>query len=387
MGKRVERNPEEVKEEKEKLYSGAMFGFLQETLMAFSIVVPAFYFSAMDISIAVYGFLLTIGDVFSFLAKPFIGYYTDKHGERKFLLSLTFFFFFSLYLIGKTTSVPVIAFLKVIAGIASALLFVVIIIYGLRLVEKRPDKKVGFFGAVKAGGWVPGLLIPGLLIDKLGVGPAFDLILVLGLVWIIYMFYATKKYERVRGLKVKPSLKFLRKIPVLVIYKTMDLAMFSAFLFYFTRFALKELGLGRGIISTIVVVETIAFSVSNFLIGRVSNKRRRKYWVPFCILAHIIGIIILINAKTILDFFMASIFLGVAGGFIDVWLFSRISETVKKYDKGVFYGTFGWSYDLATIVGGQIPVLFVSLGLNVFASMFVFPGIMLVCYLLSKKKD
>jgi hypothetical protein len=61
--------------------------------------------------------------------------------------------------------------------------------------------------------------------------------------------------------------------------------------------------------------------------------------------------------------------------------------SVEKYDKGIFYGTFGWSYDLATIVGGQIPVLFVSFGLNVFASMFVFPGIMLIGYLLNKKKD
>jgi len=77
---------------------------------------------------------------------------------------------------------------------------------------------------------------------------------------------------------------------------------------------------------------------------------------------------------------------GAAGGFIDVWLFSRISESVKKYDKGLFYGTFGWSYDFATIVGGQMPVIFVMLGLNQFASMFVFPGLMIIAYLLSKKK-
>jgi hypothetical protein len=76
----------------------------------------------------------------------------------------------------------------------------------------------------------------------------------------------------------------------------------------------------------------------------------------------------------------------VAGGFIDVWLFSKISESVEKYDKGMFYGTFGWSYDFATIIGGQLPVLFVLLGLNQFASMFVFPAIMLIGYIMSPIK-
>jgi hypothetical protein len=94
----------------------------------------------------------------------------------------------------------------------------------------------------------------------------------------------------------------------------------------------------------------------------------------------------MVYASTLIEYAIAGLFMGIAGGFIDVWLFSRISESVKKYDKGVFYGTFGWSYDLATLVGGEIPVLFVLLGLNQFASMFVFPSVMLIGYLLSKKE-
>jgi MFS family permease len=373
----------EVDETKSRLYSGAGFGFLHTVLMAFSMIVPAFYFSSLEISIAVYGFLIAIGDVISFFMKPFIGYLSDKYGERRFLLFLTFFFFFSLFLIGLTRDVIIITLLKIISGIASALLFVLIIIYGLRTVEEKPDSKVGTFGAVKNLGWVLGLLIPGFMIDKFGIMSGFYLILVIGIVWLIYMFRVAK-HEKVK-VRVTPSFLFLRKIPLLIIYKTMDLAVFTAFLFFFTRYALQSLGLSRGIVSIIVAIETVGFSLCQYVVGKISKKDRRKYWVPFCILSHIIGILIMIFAKTLVEYAVAGLFMGIAGGFIDVWLFSRISETVTRYDRGVFYGTFGWSYDLATIIGGQIPVFFVLLGLNVFASMFVFPGIMLISYLLTRR--
>jgi MFS family permease len=354
--------------------------------MAFAMIVPAFYFSSLNISIAVYGFLIVIGDVISFLIKPLIGHLTDKHGERKFLLGLTFFFFFSLFLIGFTKDVLIITLLKIVSGIASALLFIIIIIYGLRTVSEEPDEKVGTFGALKNLGWVPGLLIPAFVADRYGIMPAFYIILMIGIIWIVYMFKETKKYEKVKKIRLRFSLSFIKKIPLLIVYKTMDLAVFTAFLYFFTRYGLQTLGLSRSIVSIIVVIETIGFSVCQYMVGRVSNKPKRKYWVPLCIISHIVGIFIMVYASTLVEYAIAGLFMGIAGGFIDVWLFSRISETVEKYDKGVFYGTFGWSYDLATIVGGEIPVLFVSLGLNVFASMFVFPVVMIIAYLLSRNK-
>jgi len=200
------------------------------------------------------------------------------------------------------------------------------------------------------------------------------------------MYKLTKKYRYKPKIKIRASFAFIQKIPLLVVIKTMDLAVFTAFLFFFTRFALQSLGLSRSMVSIIVVVETLFFVLTQYLVGRISNKSKRKYWVPACIISHLIGIVVMLNASALPHYFLASILFGAAGGFIDVWLFSRISESVKKYDKGLFYGTFGWSYDFATIVGGQIPVIFVMLGFNQFASMFVFPGLMIVAYLLSKKR-
>lgn len=373
-------------ETKGRLFSGAGFGFFHTILMAFAMIVPAFYFSSLKISIVTYGFLLTIGDVFSFLLKPYLGHLTDKYGERKFLLTCTFLFFITLFLIGFTDFLPNIVILKIISGIASALLYVLIIIYGLREVSENPDKKVSTFGAIKESGWIFGLLIPGLIIDKFGIKPAFYVIFVIGIIWFYFMYKLTKKYKDKPKIKVKASFSFLKKIPLLVILKSMDLAVFTAFLFFFTRYALQSLGLSRSTVSIIVIVETFFFSFTQYLVGRVSNKSKRKYWVPACIISHLVGIIIMLNATSLSHYFLASILFGAAGGFIDVWLFSKISETVEKYDKGLFYGTFGWSYDIATIAGGQMPVIFVMLGLNQFASMFVFPGLMIVAYLLSRKK-
>jgi len=371
-------------ETKARLFSGIGFGFSHTILIAFSMIVPAFYFSSLDISIVTYGLLLTIGDFFSFLLKPYLGYLTDKYGERRFLLVCTFLFFVTLFLIGFTDFIPLIVFLKIVSAISSALLFVLIIIYGLRNVSENPDKKVATFGALKESGWIPGLLIPGFIIDTLGIKSAFYLIFIVGVVWLYFVYKLTKKCKHTPKIKVKASFSFLQKIPLLIVLKTMDLAVFTTFLFFFTRFALQSLGLSRSMVSMIVVIETFFFSLTQYLVGRISNKSKRKYWVPACIISHSIGIIIMLNASALPYYFIASISFGAAGGFIDVWLFSRISESVERYDKGLFYGTFGWSYDFATIIGGQMPVIFVVLGLDQFASMFVFPGLMTIAYLLSR---
>jgi len=329
---------------------------------------------------------LTIGDFFSFLLKPFLGYLTDKYGERRFLLLCGSIFFITLFFIGFTDFVPALAVLKVITGVTSALLFILIIIYGLRNVSENPDKKVGTFISIKESSWILGLLIPGLVVDTFGINTAFYLIFVTGIVWIYFMYKLTKKYGYKPKIKIKASLAFLKKIPLLIVLKTMDLAVFSTFLYFFPRDIYKSLGnWSTGII--IVVAEVFFFALSAYLVGRISNKSRRKYWVPACIILHLIGIVFMLKASELYHYFLAAILFGLAGGFIDVWVFSRISETIKKYDKGLVYGTFGWSYDFATILGVQMPVIFVMLGFNQFASMFVFPGLMLVGYLLSKKKN
>lgn len=375
---------------KSRLVSGAFFGFFQTLLMAFAMLIPAMYFSSLNISIAVYAFLLLIGDVFSFLIKPVIGFLTDKYGERKYLLTGVFVFFFSLFLIGYTTSIQWIIVLKIISGIASALVFVMILIYSLRKVGEKPEKKIGLYGGISNMGWVVGLLIPGIFIDYFGVSLAFYLILAAGIIWFVLIFSFAKKYES--GVSVKPSLSFVKKIPALIIFKTMDLAMFSAFLFFFTRYALKTLGLSRSVVSFIVVAEVIFFAASIFVIGRVSNKRIRRYYVLLCVIFHILAATTMVfagpiakyfNVNSLIPYYLVGVFIGVAGGFIEIWVFSTISETFAENEKGRVIGTFGWSYDLATILGALIPVIFVGLGLETFTALYFFPVIMLVTYFIS----
>lgn len=369
---------------KSRLFSGTLFGFFQNLMMAFAILIPTIYFASLEISIVVYAFLLSIGDVFSFFMKPAVGHLADKHGERKYLLVGGLVFFLSLFLIGQTTSILWIAVAKIVGGIASALVFVLIIIYSLRLVKKKPDGKIGFFGGISNIGWIVGLLIPGLFIDRFGIQPSFYMIFVAGIIWVTLMFkYAKKKSEDVKP--PKPSFSFVRKIPKFIIFKSMDLAMFSAFLFFFTRYALQTLGLSISTVSFIVVTEVIFFALSNLAVGKISNRRVRKYWVPLCIAFHLLAATTMVYASLLIHYYFVGIFIGIAGGFIDIWIYSNISEKFEHYEKGKVIGTLGWSYDIATIAGAQVPLIFILLGFGTFTALYVFPIIMLITLIACRK--
>ena len=254
------------------------------------------------------------------------------------------------------------------------------------MVRENPDRKVGLFGGLYNLGWIVGLLIPGFVFDRFGVSIAFYLILVVGIVWIGLMLRFAKKY---RGeISVKPSLTALKKIPTLIVLKTMDLAMFSAFLFYFTRYAIQILGLSRSVVSLIVAVEVLFFAVSIYLVGRISKPAIRKYWIPLCVLFHTLAatvILIAVSQQILWLYYLTSIFIGIAGGFVDIWIYSKISEGFEKTEKGTIIGTLGWSYDLATIAGAQIPLLFILAGVEGFTSLYVFPLVILITFFIHRK--
>ncbi|MFH1101734.1 MAG: MFS transporter [Methanobacteriota archaeon] len=385
-----------VDETKSRLLSGSLFGFFQTMLMAFAMLIPTWYFSSLSLGITVFAFLLLIGDVFSFLMKPVIGFLTDRHGERYYLMIGGLLFFLPLFLIGQTTSIVLIVFLKIVSGIASALVFVLILIYSLRLVREKPDRKVGLFGGLYNLGWIVGLLIPGLLLDRMHPQPGFYLILCAGVIWLLFMFRFAKKYES--KVSVKASFSFVKKIPVFIVLKAMDLAMFSAFLFYFSNYALTVLQLPRSQVSFIVVTEVCFFALSMFFVGRISNKSSRRFWVPLCILFHVLGAGTLVFAayqNILVLYYLVGIFIGIAGGFIDIWIYSQISERFASEEKGKVIGTLGWSYDLATICGAGVPSLFLiittgmlnppSIGPAAFTSLFVFPVVILIAFLVGRK--
>ena len=372
---------------KSRLLSGSLFGFFQTLLMAFAMLIPTWYFLSLDIDITMFAFLLSIGDVFSFIMKPIIGFYADRHGERLYLMIGGFLFFVSLFFIGQTTSIELIVFLKIIAGVASALVFVLILIYSLRMVHDKPERKIGMFGGIYNLGWIVGLLIPGVLIARSHPQLGFYLILGAGLIWLVLMLKFAKKYES--DVSVKASFSYIKKIPFFIIFKTMDLAMFSAFLFYFSNYALNVLQLPRSQVSFIVVTEVLFFALSMFFVGRISTTSLRKYWVPLCIVFHLLAatvMVVAVSMNELVLYYLVGIFIGVAGGFIDIWVYSQISETFEPHEKGKIIGTFGWSYDLATICGAWVPAIFIFFGFEVFSSLFVFPLVILITYVISLGK-
>ncbi len=371
-----------IDDTKSRLFSGSLFGFFQTLFMAFAMLIPTMYFSSLDISIVMFAFLLSIGDVFSFIAKPVLGHFTDRHGERAFLLVGGLVFIICLFMIGQTTDILLITVFKIISGIASALMFVTIFIYSLRFVSKEPDRKVGMFNGLSSLGWIIGFLIPGFFIDRFGISSAFYLILAAGLVWVLLIYkFANKKRS---GESPRPSFGFLRKTWKYVVFKTMDLAMFSAFVFFFARYALKTLGLSGSFVSLVVIAECVLFSGTNLVVGRISNKRVRQYWLPLCIMLHLAAATLMVFGSALPHYFIVAMLIGTAGGLIDIWTFSRISETFAVEEKGKVIGTLSWNNDLATIAAAQIPLVFITLGLGTFTALYVFPLVMLVTYIALK---
>ncbi|MFQ6010997.1 MAG: MFS transporter [Nitrososphaerales archaeon] len=356
---------------------------MQSIIQAFAIFLPTIYLASLEISIVVYAVLLSVGDVFSFALKPFVGYFADRYGEGLLLTSSAGVFFISLFLLGQTTSPGAIAALRVSGSVAASMMFILVIIYGLRMVSKDPDYKVGLFNAIKNSGWIVGLSIflYFFIRGDLGISAAFYSVLILGAVWTALTFRFTRSYRFRPKIDLKPSLSYLKRIPLFMSLKTLDLAMFSVFLFFFTRFALQELGLSRSMVTFIVIAELIAFVASNYLVGRFSNSSRRKYLIPIGIIGHLLAASTMLLASDLIHYFIVGILIGVAGGFVDVWLFSRISESVKVEEKGKFIGTFGWSYDLATIVGAQLPVGLLLIGIDQFVALLLIPGLMAISYL------
>jgi len=76
--------------------------------------------------------------------------------------------------------------------VASAFVFIIIYIYGLRDVKSKPDRKVSIFSSIKSFGWVPGLLLPGIVIDYLGLNFSFYLLFVIGILLLFFTYKFTK---------------------------------------------------------------------------------------------------------------------------------------------------------------------------------------------------
>ncbi|MCD6557698.1 MAG: MFS transporter [Candidatus Aenigmarchaeota archaeon] len=358
---------------------GGTLGFFKSVLTGFSMMLLPMYFSMLNISLVSYALLLTIGDAIAFLIKPIIGHFSDKHGEKIFLIGGIILYTFSLFLIGQTTSVFNIALLQVIAGISSAFLLSIIIIFALRNVQKKPDRAVGLFGAIQSAGWIFGLLLPGFIIDRVGIKTVFYLCPVLGIVLSLLVLKVKTKIK-----PSKFSFSFVKKIPLPLIYKTIDMAVFNAFLIFFIRYALKILALSKSMISMIVAFECLVFAVSEYGLSRISNKQKRKQWIPIGMMIHGLGIATMLFGSSLSHYFVAAGLIGFAGAFIDIWVYSYISEKVGIKDKGKTIGTVEWSRELGTIFGAQVPMWFSFLAVNPFASIFVFPFIGLVTHLIKK---
>ncbi len=364
--------------ETKRLFFGSMLAFYKSFFHGFTMVLFSIYFTKLGISLLPYALLFVIGDGVSFFLKPVIGVLSDRIGEKYLLLVALVLSSISTLLISFTNNILYLALLQVLVAVSLATFLTVVIIFSLRPITQNPEKKVSIFGGVYGLGWVFGLLIPGIFVDLLGLKGTFYTLFVIGaLISCLYVFFM-KDFKFELREKSFPSIQTLKKVLDPLVYKTFDLAVFSAFLIFFVRFAVGKLGMSGAIVSLIVAFESLVFGVSEILIGRYAKVESKRLWIKWGALIHITGIVALVLSNNIVLFFLASGLIGLAGAFIDVWCYSFLCENIEVTKRGVLFSTFSLSHDLSTITGSSLPALASFFAINPFASMILFPAIILI---------
>lgn len=364
--------------EDKRLAFGSMLGFYKSFFHGFTMVLFGIYFTKINISLVPYALLYTIGDGVSFFLKPLVGILSDRIGERYLLLLALILSSVSAFLVSFTTNILYLAFLEVLLAVSLATFLTVVIIFSLRPITQKPEKKVSVFGGVSGLGWVLGLLLPGIFVDILGLKGTFYFLFIIGIVIsITYLFFMNEFKFELRE-KSYPSIDTLKKVLDPLVYKTFDIAVFSAFLIFFVRFAIGKLGMSGSVVSLIVAFESLVFGFSEIIIGRYAKIESKRMWIKWGALIHITGILFLVLSGNIILYFLASGLIGLAGAFIDVWCYSFLCEKIDVSKRGTIFSTFSLSQDLSTIAGSSLPAIASSIAINPFASMFLFPFIILI---------
>ncbi|MCC7572987.1 MAG: MFS transporter [Candidatus Methanofastidiosum sp.] len=364
--------------ETKRLFFGSMLGFYKSFFHGFTMVLFGIYFTKIGISLLPYALLFVIGDGVSFFLKPVVGVLSDRIGEKYLLLAALILSSISAFLISFTNNILHLALLQVFVAVSLATFLTVVIIFSLRPITQKPEKKVSIFGGVSGLGWVFGLLLPGIFVDLLGLKWTFYTIFLIGASISVLYLYFMKEFKFELREKSYPSINTLKKVLDPLVYKTFDIAVFSAFLIFFVRFAIGKLGMSGSIVSLIVAFESLVFGVSEILIGRYAKVETKRFWIKWGALIHITGIVFLVISNNIVLFFLSSGLIGLAGAFIDVWCYSFLCENIEVSKRGTIFSTFSLSQDLSTITGSSLPALASFLAINPFASMILFPAIILI---------
>lgn len=364
--------------ETKRLFFGSILGFYKSFFHGFTMVLFSIYFTTIGIEVLPYAMLFVIGDGVSFFLKPVVGILSDRIGEKYLLLAALLLSSISAFLISFTENLLYLVLLQVSVAVSLATFLAIVIIFSLRPITQKTEKKVSIFGGVSGLGWTFGLLLPGIFVDLIGLKEAFYALFFIGLLISVSYLFLMKEFKLELREKSYPSLQTLKKVLDPLIYKTFDIAVFTAFLIFFVRYAIGTLGMPGTIVSIIVAFESLIFGFSEILIGRYANVERKRFWVKWGALIHIVGIGILIFSNSIPLFFFSSGLIGLAGAFIDVWCYSRLCETVEVSKRGILFSTFSLSHDLATITGSGLPAVATFFAINPFVSMIIFPSIIFI---------
>jgi DHA1 family tetracycline resistance protein-like MFS transporter len=347
----------------------AIFVTIFIDLLGFGIVIPILpnFASGLGASSVQVGMIAGIYSLMNFIFANFWGTLSDRVGRRPVILVSALITSLSYFLFGFATSLIILFFSRLLAGIGSANFGAAqAYMTDITSPEERP-RAMGLLGAAFGLGFIFGPLIGGLLkanfgIEGLGIGAAMLSIINFVMAWFM-LPESIKEKNTHRSFKFAPVTDLLKAMRN-VLYRDIFLANFI----FVTAFSIMQItapllwnqkyGLNDKEISYLFVfIGLCSAIVQGGLVGRISKKLKPKQMVYTGIVCMAVGLVSLPFALK--SFFIVMecsglLIICIANGFLTPALTSLVSMLAPPYEAGKILGLNQSLASLARVAGPLI---------------------------------
>ena len=217
------------------------------------------------------------------LATPIVGRISDRKGRKPFISIGLLAYGVISFAFMATTLAPQLALLRLLHGVAGAMILPVAMAYvGDICPPGEEGKWMGYANAAFAGGFGFGPLIGGVLGEQAGINAAFIAMGSLSLVAFVIAVLFLPETTRRQSASAYPSLRDLSRSSMMngLLVLRLTLAVGTAAFFTFLPIlAANDLGLSPSLIGVLLAANVLLSSLLTIPLGRIADRLNRRFLV------------------------------------------------------------------------------------------------------------
>jgi len=312
---------------------------------------------------------LWLGIIFSGFAfsrsmvMPFIGRISDRQGRKKLLaVGLLFYSLLSLAYI-YASSAPALALVRLIHGLASALVLPIATAYIGDLAKKAGEgRAMGTFNLALFSGFGFGPLMGGMLHDWLSFSAAFLAMGLLSLVSFLLVWIALPESPRALGISPRqpeslPHFKDILKndaLQAVLSYRFLHSIGRGAISAFLPLFAAQTLGLSTSVIGLVISFQILSASALQYPMGVLADKVSRRFLVMIGSLGAAPLLMLIPHTHNFTGLFLVAIMSGVMSSFSFPASTAMAVEKGRSLGMGSVMGFFSTAMDWGLMIGPLI---------------------------------